>query len=133
MRLSVKVLGGTECSLEAKDDYTVEQLKKDIEVKLKLGKAEQKLLFKGKTLQDGTPLSAYKITDGAKLNLILKREAATPTTKSGPSAQNPRSVDKVGPPEEELFKTLRKHFATDTETKRVVTTFMTVSRSRALL
>ena len=51
MRLSVKVLGGAECCVDAKDDYTVEQLKRDIEAKLKLGKTEQKLLFKGKTLQ----------------------------------------------------------------------------------
>ena len=51
MRLSVKVLGGVECSLDAKEDYTVDQLKADIEAKLKLGKTEQKLLFKGKTLQ----------------------------------------------------------------------------------
>ena len=51
MRLSVKVLGGVECCVEAKDDYTVDQLKSDIEAKLKLGRAEQKLLYKGKTLQ----------------------------------------------------------------------------------
>jgi len=126
MRLSVKVLGGVECCLDAKEDYTVDQLKADIEAKLKLGKAEQKLLFKGKTLQDGTFLSAYQLTDGSKLNLILKREAATPTTKSGPSAQNPRSVENFGTPEEELFKTLRKHFANDAETRRVVATFMTI-------
>merc|ERR1711976_83831 len=126
MKLSVKVLGGVECCVDAQEDYTVDQLKADIEAKLKLGKAEQKLLFKGKTLQDGTFLSAYQLTDGSKLNLILKREAATPTTKSGPSAQNPRSVEKVGPPEEELFKTLRKHFANDAETRRVVATFMTI-------
>ena len=50
MRLSVKVLGGAECCVDAKDDFTVEQLKAEIESKLKLGSAtEQKLLFKGKT------------------------------------------------------------------------------------
>ena len=51
MRLSVKVLGGVECECEVENNYTVEQLKKDIEAKLKLGKTEQKLLYKGKTLQ----------------------------------------------------------------------------------
>ena len=52
MKLSVKVLGGVECECEVENDYTVEQLKKDIEAKLKLGgKTEQKLLYKGKTLQ----------------------------------------------------------------------------------
>lgn len=51
MRLSVKVLGGTECCVDAQEDYTVEKLKEEIEAKLKLGRTEQKLLFKGKTLQ----------------------------------------------------------------------------------
>ena len=51
MRLSVKVLGGVECCVDAQEGYTVDQLKADIEAKLKLGKSEQKLLYKGKTLQ----------------------------------------------------------------------------------
>jgi hypothetical protein len=51
MRLSVKILGGVECVVDAQDDYTVEQLKADIEAKLKLGRSEQKLLYKGKALQ----------------------------------------------------------------------------------
>ena len=51
MRLSVKVLGGVECCVDAQEDYTVEKLKEEIEAKLKLGRTEQKLLFKGKTLQ----------------------------------------------------------------------------------
>ena len=51
MLLQIKVLGGQECSVEAQEDTSVEQLKKDLEQKLKLGKTEQKLLFKGKTLQ----------------------------------------------------------------------------------
>jgi len=36
MRLSVKVLGGTECCVDAQEDYTVEKLKEEIEAKLKL-------------------------------------------------------------------------------------------------
>jgi len=130
MRLSVKVLGGVECCVDAKDNYTVEQLKADIEAKLKLGKTEQKLLFKGKTLQDGTFLSAYKLTDGSKLNLILKREAAiaSSTTNSGTSQQNspapPESKEVTL--EEELANHLRKHFKSEADTKKVITTFMTI-------
>jgi len=132
MRLSVKVLGGAECCVDAKDDYTVEQLKRDIEAKLKLGKTEQKLLFKGKTLQDGTFLSAYKLTDGSKLNLILKREAITPTTNSGPSPQSirPSEAQKVLPVEEELSKHLLKHFKNESDAKKVAASFMSVYNRR---
>lgn len=133
MRLSVKVLGGVECCVDAKDNYTVEQLKADIEAKLKLGKTEQKLLFKGKTLQDGTFLSAYKLTDGSKLNLILKREAAigSSTTKSESSPRSsPAPVESVTPKvvtlEEELLNRLRKHFKSEADTKKVISTFMTI-------
>ena len=52
MRLSVKVVGGSECECEASPDSSVEALKRDVEVKLNLGKdTEQKLLFRGKALQ----------------------------------------------------------------------------------
>ena len=52
MRLSVKIVGGSECECEASPDSSVESLKRDVEVKLQLGKEiEQKLLFRGKALQ----------------------------------------------------------------------------------
>lgn len=121
MRLSVKVLGGVECECECSEDYTVEQLKADIEAKLKLGRTEQKLLYKGKTLQDGTCLSAYQLKDGSKLNLILKREAGTPTPGSGPASKPcGKEEEGVGTLEEELYKSLRKHFKSDIDTKTVV-------------
>ena len=59
---------------------------------------------------DGTFLSAYKLTDGSKLNLILKREAAiaSSTTKSESSPRSsPAPVESVTPKvvtlEEELL------------------------------
>ena len=52
MRLSVKVVGGSDCECDASPDSSVEALKRDVEVKLNLGKdTEQKLLFRGKALQ----------------------------------------------------------------------------------
>ena len=71
MRLSVKVLGGQECCVDAKDDYTVEQLKADIESKLKLGKTEQKLLFKGKTLQGKCTYEILLICDWYKFPEVV--------------------------------------------------------------
>ena len=55
MRLSVKILGGEECDVSVDPQDSVEFLKREIEVKLKLDKqTEQKLLFKGKALQGKT-------------------------------------------------------------------------------
>ena len=72
-------------------------------------------------LLDGTALSAYQLTDGSKLNLILKREAGTPTPGSAPDKQNcGKEEEHVGTFEEELFKSLRKHFKSDIDTKAVV-------------
>jgi hypothetical protein len=134
MRLSVKVLGGVECCVDAQEDYTVEQLKADIEAKLKLGRTEQKLLYKGKTLHDGTSLSAYQLTDGSKLSLILKREAATPSPGSAPATRQNCGKDKeeviTGTLEEELFNSLRKHFKNDVDTKTVVHEILKIYEKR---
>ena len=56
MILNVKLLSGSassrSCDVEARDTDSVESLKRQIEEKLKLNSGtEQKLLFKGKTLQ----------------------------------------------------------------------------------
>jgi len=132
MRLSVKVLGGTECCVDAQEDYTVEKLKEEIEAKLKLGRTEQKLLFKGKTLQDGTSLSAYQLTDGSKLNLILKREAASPGSAAPATRQNcgKDKEEVTGTLEEELFKSLRKHFKNDVDTKTIVHEILKIYEKR---
>ncbi len=54
MRLNVKILGGSECDIEASPLDTVDHLKAEVEAKLRLAKADQKLLFRGKALQ-GNP------------------------------------------------------------------------------
>lgn len=85
------------------------------------------------TILDGTFLSAYKLTDGSKINLVVKREAAVSTAV--PNRQNFRveedQVVDVGTLEEELFKSLRKHFRNDADTTKVVTVFVNVSIAAA--
>ena len=77
---------------------------------------------------DGTCLSAYQLKDGSKLNLILKREAATPTPGSGPSNKPcSKENENVGSLEEELYRSLRKHFKSDIDTKTVVSEILRVS------
>ena len=76
---------------------------------------------------DGTSLSAYQLKDGSKLNLILKREAATPTPGSGPSNKPcSKENENVGSLEEELYRSLRKHFKSDIDTKTVVSEILRV-------
>ena len=76
---------------------------------------------------DGTCLSAYQLKDGSKLNLILKREAATPTPGSGPSNKPcSKENENVGSLEEELYRSLRKHFKSDIDTKTVVSEILRV-------
>ena len=86
-------------------------------------------------ISDGTFLSAYKLADGSKLNLILKREAgpvSPATTNSGTgSRQNSPAPAELIPSkkatlEEELAKHLRKHFKSEADTKKVISTFMAV-------
>lgn len=98
MRLSVKVVGGSECECEASPDSSVEALKRDVEVKLNLGKdTEQKLLFRGKALQDGTQISDYNLSDGSKLKVVLKRRENNITNPSSTSSNESASSLKKEP------------------------------------
>ena len=78
-------------------------------------------------------MSAYKLTDGSKLNLILKREAALSGTTANSDNQSRHGSPVESIPakkstlEEELSKHLRKHFKSEADTKKVISTFMAVS------
>jgi len=175
MRLSVKILGGEECDVSVDPQDSVEFLKREIEAKLKLDKqTEQKLLFKGKALQDGTSLSDYKLIDGSKLNLVVKRRdevkaggsktsqsstaaAAlstpsaqdssntssankTPRSSSGfggfsnrfllSSSQQPAVASASSTVEQELFNSLKRHFASEADTRKVVDCFLRIYNDR---
>jgi len=175
MRLSVKILGGEECDVSVDPQDSVEFLKREIEAKLKLDKqTEQKLLFKGKALQDGTSLSDYKLIDGSKLNLVVKRRdevkaggsktsqsSTAAAVQSTPSAQDssstssanktPRSSSGFGGfsnrfllsssqqpavasassiVEQELFNSLKRHFASEADTRKVVDCFLRIYNDR---
>lgn len=173
MRLSVKILGGEECDVSVDPQDSVEFLKREIEVKLKLDRqTEQRLLFRGKALQDGTPLSDYKLTEGSKLNLVVKRReeakaqassaassaggqegrsqnssdnsstgASSKTAKAASSSSLSSSTNSTPstsqgvvaspiPVDKELFRSLRPHFASDSDTKKVVDTFLRIYHDR---
>ncbi|XP_032873020.1 ubiquitin-like protein 4A [Amblyraja radiata] len=64
MRLSVKLLHGTECWLEVSEDETVSNVKVLIEQQLKIPQGQQRLLYKGKALSGKaiTPRANHRLT-----------------------------------------------------------------------
>lgn len=162
MRLVVKALNpgsssSQDISVEADTQDSVEAVKLKLEQKLGLTPKENqlKLVFKGKTLQgeanfkiislimfisfssfivvDGNNLGHYQVVDGSKLHLMLKKApssgvvASTVSVAESPSKNVPSvSLDTV------LFKALRKHFASDQDTKKVVQQFKKVTMDSLL-
>ena len=99
MQLTVKILQGGECQLEVSENTTVSMLKTLVESKLHVPRAAQKLVFRGKPLQDGDTMTAARLTDGAKVFLVTAKPTATaPATASASfSATTPASTSASAP------------------------------------
>lgn len=68
MKIFCKELKGNEVALDGvEEDTKVVDIKKQIENKLNIPVAQQKLLYMGKILQDTSQLKDYKIQENAKL------------------------------------------------------------------
>lgn len=74
MYISVKKLNGQEVRLEVSDNDEIALLKREISTKLRIPVAQQRLVFKGKTLADASRLRDHRIVDGSKLHLSVKQE-----------------------------------------------------------
>ncbi|XP_074608893.1 ubiquitin-like protein 4A isoform X2 [Acropora palmata] len=74
MFISVKKLNGQEVRLEVSDNDEIALLKREISTKLRIPVAQQRLVFKGKTLADASRLRDHRIVDGSKLHLSVKQE-----------------------------------------------------------
>jgi hypothetical protein len=72
MKIIVKILQGAECSLDLLEDNTTEDLKAGVARELNIPAENQKLVLKGKTLQDGISLREHKLRDGDKVFLVVK-------------------------------------------------------------
>ncbi|XP_067620194.1 ubiquitin-like protein 4A [Eurosta solidaginis] len=74
MQLTIKVLKGQDFNLDVDATTTILEMKKDIESKLQIPIADQKLLLLGRTLSDEKTIEAYpNIREGTKLNLVVMR------------------------------------------------------------
>ncbi|XP_054731814.1 ubiquitin-like protein 4A [Anastrepha obliqua] len=105
MQITVKVLKGQDLKLEVETTTTILEMKKEIENKLKIPLAEQKLLLFGRTLSDDNTVSSYpNICDGSKLNLVVMR----------PRIEGLREV---------IQRSFSKYY-NDQQTEKLVTVFM---------
>ncbi|XP_037079017.1 ubiquitin-like protein 4A [Pollicipes pollicipes] len=81
MEITVKILQGEECQVEVSQDTTISMLKTLVESKLRVPKQTQKLVYRGKTLQDDETVTSSRLTPGAKVFLVtMKTTASAPPT-----------------------------------------------------
>ncbi|OQR74709.1 ubiquitin protein 4A-like [Tropilaelaps mercedesae] len=87
MKFTVKILGGQECSIEVPSTALVQDVKKELSVKMNVPVERQKLLFKGKTLVDASKVGEYSLEEGAKVHLVVSKPPTTSlaSSSSGPS------------------------------------------------
>jgi len=138
----VKILQGAECNVDVVGADSVDHLKELVKVHLNICPSDQRLLHKGKTLQDGTLIQEYNLREGDKLHLVVKKE-------STPSESN-RVVKKETTPSEskdikrplsgcietqteplarsvletELHKLLKPNCSNDSEVKKLVSAIL---------
>ena len=56
MKINVKILQGAECNVDVELGDSIERLKEQVQAHLNISPANQRLLHRGKTLQDGTQI-----------------------------------------------------------------------------
>lgn len=115
MKLTVKILQGVECCVEVTEENTIEDLKSAVEKELNIPAGSQRLILKGKTLQDSTVLKEYKIKDGDKVHLSVK---------NSPPPSKPEDSRAVL--EAELKKVLKEHFRGEEECVKITSAILRI-------
>ena len=113
---------------------SVDRLKELVQTQLNISPAHQRLLHKGKTLQDGTLVQEYSLKEGDKLHLVVKKDATPPAAAAAETtataAANTGCIEtqtELLPRvllEREMTRILRSHYSSDAEVRKVVGVFV---------
>ncbi|XP_052780590.1 ubiquitin-like protein 4A isoform X1 [Mya arenaria] len=111
MRLNIKVLKGSECAVSISPSAVVHDVKVQLQNQISIPVDQQKLVFQGKALADDKALSYYKVTDGSKLYLMLKRPGGgmTPATCSSTPSHSPGTTSHMDLQSQEDTYTVTRH------------------------
>jgi len=125
MKLKVKILQGAECNVDITVEDSVEKLKDLVKASLNISPGDQRLLHKGKALQDGTSLGEYNLREGDRLHLVVKKDSTPPsdTTSTTGCIETQTEVSPSTLLANEVFRVLKGHYSSDTEARRVSTLF----------
>lgn len=122
MRLTVKILQGSECTINVPETTKVGEVKTSVEQALNVSAGSQRLVYKGKTLSDEMNLREVGVTDGGKIHLMVKKGEGVASTPPAPgSSKTPGS-----PPALDFFVQLDTFLAkhlTQEQTNKVVNEF----------
>ncbi|XP_022656395.1 ubiquitin-like protein 4A [Varroa jacobsoni] len=112
MKITVKILGGEECTIEVQSSTSIQDVKKELSVKMNVPVEKQKLVFKGKTLVDTSKVGEHTLEEGAKVHLVVTK-SSTPTPSSSSSGSSPATSTKASSSVDFwplLSDLLRRHF-----------------------
>jgi len=116
MKITIKLLTGKSCTVDVAEDSSTEHLKSLVSREVASPESNFKLIFKGKTLKDGTQLREYNIKEGDKVHLAFK---SVPVTPDSPKSKL----------ETELKKILKEHYSEE-ESNKVFGSFMKILERR---